>query len=850
MKKALFSLMMGALLALSSCTPGPTPTDAPKTLTPTLALPTATALPPTPAPVPQGRTLLVTSTADSGPGTLRQAMQDVQNGDTITFDPSVFPPDAPATIALSSSLPELNQGDLTIDASNAGVVLDGSKITSPDSQRGLSISSDNNIVRGLQIVGFSDAGIGLYGGAEYNVIGGDRSVGDGPLGQGNLISGNGSFGVGLWDEGTSHNTIQGNYIGINVDGTATWGHAREGIHSNGATQNLITDNVIGGNESAGVYLCCVLEGRNTVSGNLIGVGPKGDPVGNQLAGVIIDRTRYNVVGPGNSIAHNPIDGISFWEDSPNNTVTQNSIHDNGERGIGVSDIPSALQSPIILNWDLQAGTVSGTACANCTVEIFSDTGDEGANYEGQAEAVENGAFTFVKGAPLTGPFLTTTATGPGGSTSEFSPPTKGSIQNLSLQNGNPLPMFRLQTNPSVELADNRIGGVGGVGEAESLWNTGAKWMHLIVDYYGRWQYVDWEREEYALDPQEEQLVDDLLSHGVKIQLVLDVWEWQNRIVDYRSVEGIQKYLNWVRYLVRHFKGRIEYYEILNEPDINLEVPSGLPWDTYVNLVKRTVPVIREEDPQAKIVVGSIPDTRFDHVREWMWGLLNSEIMPLVDGFSWHPMFGAAPSDDPRGVREPDMPQMANYWENYPAFVEEIMRVSTSAGFEGEYFATDMIWRTPANPHVAEPYGFTDVSVAKYYARAIIIHLGLNVITGVAVVPAAESVIRALCTVMAGAQPVDLPVVIESGASNIKYYGFALPDGDRLFALWTDGVAVDDDPGVPATFTFPATSAQKVIGIDVLNGFSQGLITQTENGNLVILDLLVKDYPIILRLTNE
>ena len=44
--------------------------------------------------------------------------------------------------------------------------------------------------------------------------------------------------------------------------------------------------------------------------------------------------------------------------------------------------------------------------------------------------------------------------------------------------------------------------------------------------------------------------------------------------------------------------------------------------------------------------------------------------------------------------------------------------------------------------------------------------------------------------------------------------------------------------------------QKVIGIDVLNGFEQELIAETENGNLVVRDLLVKDYPIILRLNNE
>ena len=93
-----------------------------------------------------GKTFVVTSIADSGPGTLRQALQDAQNGDTITFDPSVFPPDKPDTIAVASKLPELLQGNLTIDASDAGVVIDGSGITTPEFVHGLSIPSDSNTI--------------------------------------------------------------------------------------------------------------------------------------------------------------------------------------------------------------------------------------------------------------------------------------------------------------------------------------------------------------------------------------------------------------------------------------------------------------------------------------------------------------------------------------------------------------------------------------------------------------------------------------------------------------------------------------------------------------------------------
>ncbi|MFQ6100508.1 MAG: hypothetical protein ACE5OS_04660 [Anaerolineae bacterium] len=55
-------------------------------------------VPPTPTSVPQGKTIVVTSTADSGPGSLRQALLDAESGDTINFDPNVFPPSAPVII--------------------------------------------------------------------------------------------------------------------------------------------------------------------------------------------------------------------------------------------------------------------------------------------------------------------------------------------------------------------------------------------------------------------------------------------------------------------------------------------------------------------------------------------------------------------------------------------------------------------------------------------------------------------------------------------------------------------------------------------------------------------------------
>ena len=829
----------------------------------TLSPPTDTQVPSTPTPTSTRKTIVVKSTADSGPNTFRQALLDAETGDVITFDPSVFPPDTPATIALSSSLPELNRGSLTIDASNAGVILDGRNITTPDSQRGLSISSDHNLIRGLQITGFSDAGIGLYGGAQYNIIGGDRSVGDGQLGQGNLISGNGNFGIGLWDEGTSHNTIQGNYIGIIIDGSVTWGHARDGIHSNGATHTSIIDNIIGGNEAAGVYLCCVLDGGNTITDNLIGVGPDGSDLGNHL-GVLVDRTRHNVVGPGNTIAYNLGDGVSFWENTPNNTVTQNSIHDNGGRGIAImSPGQSAFKPPLIINFDIKIGTLSGAACANCVVEIFSDNGDEGAIFEGQTEADENRWFTFVKGAPLAGLFLTATVTDPDGNTSEFSPPTGGNNRNLSLQVDNIFPIFLLQTKPSNELADNRIGGDYGDfsdGAYDGVFLLGLKWVRVAFDGNGsylNWQRIEREPGKYTVNPIEDTTITALTNSGVNVILNLGVGPGDG-ITGTRFVtdDEIERYLNYVRFMVGYFKGRVKYYELWNEPG-GITPATGLPSnigidvDIYAHVISQAAPIIRKEDPEAKIVIGALGGDWIygfpgygDYARsilhkEYLRRLITSGVAPLVDAISWHPFYGNMP-DDP-------------YYQTYPDFVREIKDFAASQGFEGEYFAEEIKYYTEPN---VEGWGrsapvVSEIVAAKYYARAIVMHLGLDFTVSTAGQPGyggrVPDVIRALCMVMEAASPVGLPMDVQSEASNIETYSFSSSEGDRLVALWTNGVAVDDDAGVSATLTFPGSSAQKVIGIDVLHGFEQQLITETENGNLIVRNFLIKDYPIILRL---
>jgi hypothetical protein len=109
-------------------------------------------------------------------------------------------------------------------------------------------------------------------------------------------------------------------------------------------------------------------------------------------------------------------------------------------------------------------------------------------------------------------------------------------------------------------------------------------------------------------------------------------------------------------------------------------------------------------------------------------------------------------------------------------------------------------------------------------------------------------IRYIANVFSGVHAEDFAVEIQTEAQNIKSFTFAGTDGSRLVALWTDGKAVEDDPGTPTTITLPGFSGWGAKGIDILNGFEQELIKTNENGSLIIKDFLIKDYPIIVRLS--
>jgi hypothetical protein len=435
------------------------------------------------------------------------------------------------------------------------------------------------------------------------------------------------------------------------------------------------------------------------------------------------------------------------------------------------------------------------------------------------------------------------------------------------QEGNTEDINKLQPRPSSELEDNRIGT-----HTSHLWHTeydpelfpnqaigawsghidpghilgmGIKRIRLAINDVDS-DRIDWDRPELSVDPSHDEFITALSDNGLKITYMLSFWDKEGHargeelgIPRFRTEEEIERYLEFVKFIVHHFKDRIEYYEIWNEPNIG-DTPQWIEVEDYIKLVKRAVPVIREEYPEAKIVVGSTSSLIDTGSQEYLFSILRSDIMPMVDVVEWHPLYGQSPEyEDER-----------QYYYGYPSLIQEIKDTASANGFTGEYVADEIHWCTPDQ---IEPdwHVYSETKSSKYYARGIVMHLGEDVTVSQIMLrekPNVYRTIQNLCTIMSGAETANLSVEIQGGAENIKSYSFSLSNGDNMVALWTDGAAVDVDPGVEADLAIRGLAGRSVTATDVLNGYQQSIKTSSsENGNLVIESLIVRDYPVILRI---
>ncbi len=299
-------------------------------------------------------TFTVTSTADSGAGSLRQAILDANTmgGGTINFNipgagvhtitPLTVLPTITQTVTIDgytqpgASMNTLANGDnavIRIVINGATVEIGGNLLA------GLTITASNCAVRGLAINTFyeqililsgsgnliagnfigTDAsgttvpgGTGNEGGLGVNVNSPNNTIGGTTAAARNLIGvfGNG-IEIGGGGAGATGTLIQGNFIGTDHTGTAGLGVGNSGIHDNGVDSVTIGGTVSGARNiiaqnSAGDGIA--LNGSNCViQGNFVGTDVTGTKAIGNNQGISVSGSN-NLIGGMTAAARNVISG--------------------------------------------------------------------------------------------------------------------------------------------------------------------------------------------------------------------------------------------------------------------------------------------------------------------------------------------------------------------------------------------------------------------------------------------------------------------------------------------------------------------------------------------------------------
>ncbi len=318
-------------------------------------------------------TFVVTNTANSGPGTFRQAILDANatpGTDTINFN---LPGAGVQTISPTNSLPDITNTLVINGFSQPGssantlangdnsvhlVRLDGIYVTniSPVGLNFPSVGASGSSVRGLVIVRFYNAikineaaGFTIAGnwiGLDVNGIargtslegiridsffnnGFNHVIGGTTPADRNVISGN-RYGIYFAGATTGNSFVQGNFIGTDPTGTLPRGNLFGGVYIFTGTNITVggataaARNVIGASFAAGGTGVTVQGGpNNIIQGNLIGTDVTGqNDLGNVSDGILVtSSTGTRIVG--NQIANNRANGINL--SAASTTIVENNL---------------------------------------------------------------------------------------------------------------------------------------------------------------------------------------------------------------------------------------------------------------------------------------------------------------------------------------------------------------------------------------------------------------------------------------------------------------------------------------------------------------------------------------------
>ena len=404
-------------------------------------------------------------------------------------------------------------------------------------------------------------------------------------------------------------------------------------------------------------------------------------------------------------------------------------------------------------------------------------------------------------------------------------------------------------------------------------DLGTKWVRMNYwESIFQWCYVEPnEKGKYYIDPRADQAVTETVKKGANIIMGLSNGNWlydakaprKNYVIrDWveqhsqrlpslptKSPEALQGFVNYTRFMVRHFRDRVKCFEIWNETYGDVR--------EYMKLVKATAPVIRQECPECTIMlsIGAFGPPELEFIKS----CLDEGAGSLVDAIGFHLFY--------------DTELDSEHYTTYPQRVRKLKSYAEAHGFKGEHMATENNWTIfPTLGRIYSHGG--EMRQTKSILRSFVTTLGLGVYVfycetwntsfpwnlglfrntfasnplSTVMPEAAYYAFRTLATVMEEALPTQVEVSFGSRQSDYETYAFRKPSGEVMVSVALAG-SVSDGPAPrrKTTLSIQNLKARKISVIDLLNGFEQGLKWEQKGSEIVVPDLNVPDYPIMIRI---
>lgn len=423
------------------------------------------------------------------------------------------------------------------------------------------------------------------------------------------------------------------------------------------------------------------------------------------------------------------------------------------------------------------------------------------------------------------------------------------------------------------------------------YDLGCKWIRVgYHDDVINWHWVEQKKGKLEIDDYADATITEVYDNGVETIMCLNygnrlytdqgelimpqLWEFNYETPEPpKTEEALAAWEHYCRFMVRHFKDRVRYFEIWNEWNNGPYWGDDLDTNLYIKIARIAINAVREEYPEAKIVLGSIAGFLHE-IYKWTpeeieYNRKNNDFMRViaefakdVDVIGFHPFYQADPQEE----------RWIHYEDNLRAFDA----FCKGEGFCGTYTVSEYNYSNVVIPYDDEvdmwwgDFTCTELEKAMYISRLLAIHtkyaitslfcesfnsshpLDLSLFRRTTVQDpidaqqpqAAYYMIRNLSTYLDGCAGAEGQLAVAGATERYVYQAYD-KGNEKVFAVWREGRAKEKFQGEAVELVIDG-EYDTLIGFDPMNGFEQELNIFVENGRTIVADWLLQAYPTFVR----